>query len=160
MHWLIDGNNLMHLLPEIMWGTQPVDWPSALAALIKPYRDAKSLNLTLFFDGGERPGQTRLSGMAVVFSGPDKSADEAMLERLRNKPGLGLITNDRALASLAKQLGARLASADTFAYKLKVNHGLDDAELDAGRSLSTRKKGPARRLKKSQRQQNSVLRKL
>ena len=161
LHWLVDGNNLMHLLPEIMWSAAPAAQPAALAALLKPYRDANSLKLTLFFDGGAELRQTRLSGIAVVFAGPEKSADQVILERLRQSAGqtLGLITNDQALAAQARQSGARLLEASALARKLKLSQGLENDET-VGWDFTTRKKGPARRLPKALRRQANLLDKL
>ena len=158
MHWIIDGNNLMHLLPEIIWTTPAAGQPAALAALVKPYRDAKSLKLTIYFDGGQQAGSARLSGVPVFFAGPEQSADEAILQRLGKEPGLGLVSNDRGLQNAAKNLGARVADASVFANKLKLSQGYEDDEN--GWNFSTRKKGPSRRLPKSKRKQNSLLQKL
>lgn len=158
MHWLIDGNNLMHLLPEVMWASDTSGQPAALAALIKPYRDAKALKLTIFFDGGDEYRQARLSGVPVVFSGPAMSADKAILQRLQKQPGQGLISNDRALISEATRLGAKTMSANAFAQKLKTSQGADDD--DRGWNFSTRKKGPSRRLSKARRRRDNILKKL
>ena len=155
MHWLVDGNNLMHLLPELMWTTPDAGQPAALAALIKPYRDAKSLKITIFFDGGEDMRQTRLSGVAVFFSGPEKNADELILERMKNDKGFGLISNDQALCAVARGMGAQTVSASIFAQKLKADYKIDHEDSE-GWNFSTRKKGASRRLPKAKRRQSNL----
>ena len=161
MHWLIDGNNLLHLIPEILWTTPGQGQALALACLIKPYRSAKKLKITLFFDGGENQASASLSGMPCVFSGPEKSADQVMLEFMQKQPAnaLVLVSNDSALCAAAESMGARCVSAGVFADRLRHSQGMED-EAGEGWNFSTRKKGPSRRLPKNKRQQNKLLNKL
>lgn len=158
MHWLIDGNNLLHLLPEILWAVPPQGRAAALAAALKPYRDARSLKVTLVFDGGDSEHNGRLSGIAVAYSGPEKSADQLILERLSKAPAgsAGVVSNDQGLCNAAKLMGAGLARADMLAQKLQAGSGVAD-EDKTGWNFSTRKKGPARRLPKAKRRQKNLL---
>jgi hypothetical protein len=153
IHWFIDGNNLLHLLPEVKWAPSTA---SALAAALKPYRDAKGLVMTIFFDGGDAAKNSRLSGIPVVYAGPEKSADEIILERIKKHPGgnVGLVSNDAALTAAASALGARCVSA--FAFAGRLGQGPSPKE-ERGWNFTTVKKGPSRRLPRSRRAQNRIM---
>jgi hypothetical protein len=160
MHWLIDANNLLHLIPEIMWN-EPGQRPLALASMLKPWRDRKKLKITLFFDGGETAATTSLSTIPSYFAGPQKSADQIILEYLRQRTerhGFILVSNDAALSSAASSLGVQVVPASLFLQRL--HFGQETEDNDHGWNFSTRKKGPARRLPKNKRHSGNLLNKL
>jgi hypothetical protein len=161
MHWLLDANNLFHLIPEILWQVRERR-PLALAALLKACRNEKKLKMTLFFDGGETAFTTSLDGIPARFAGPQKSADQIILEYIKARAGgsgLVLVSNDAALGQSAARLGAQVVRAGLFLQKL--NGGSPpEGEEPARQDFSTRKKGPTRRLPKSRRRQNKLLVKL
>ncbi|MDR1396957.1 MAG: NYN domain-containing protein [Desulfarculales bacterium] len=162
MHWLIDANNLVHLIPEIISSASPQERPLALASLLRPYRDMKKLKITLFFDGGEKQYSTSLNGIPSRFSGPEKSADQIILEYLAQQNdcrGLILVSNDSGLNSSASRQGAGIIPASRFLHRMLSSQGMDE-DQEEKEKFSTRKKGPARRLPKNKRREDKLLRKL
>ena len=150
MHLLIDGNNLLPLIPKLNWLETAIQKQLGLAALLKDYRISKNLKITLFFDGGECQAikKTTLNGIPVIFSGSEHSADKVMLDFVQNRPGLVLVSNDSALCRQAESKGAKSISATYLAGNLNLAH---DGEDNSGWNFSTRKKGPSHRLSKAKR---------
>jgi len=158
MKLLIDGYNLMHASSDFLAAWDKGAGREALAAALKLYRGQKKHHITLVFDGGPDPEPTRasLSGVPVVFAGTRRSADDLIAEMAcRQGAGLTVITDDRELAGRCRRHGSEVIGSREFAPLLleavmgSGPEGLE--EEDEGWDFSTRKKGPSRRLPKSQR---------
>ncbi len=150
MHLVIDGYNLLHTVPELAAAEHRGKGRDALAAALRLYREQKGHRITLVFDGGPR-GRASLSGVPVVFSGGERSADQVIAEMAaRHGPGITVVTADRELAARCQAQGSEVIASWEFAPRLMraaMDGGPKDLEEDEpGWNFTTRKKGPSRRL--------------
>ena len=124
---VVDGSNLLHALrasPSSDGG--PVPPPAALIGRLRGVVPA-SIDIQLVFDGPpERDlGSARIaSGLSVRYAGR-RSADEAILDTIRNQPAgatLGeatlVVTDDRELARNVRRLGARAVGTEWLLRRL------------------------------------------
>ena len=122
MALVIDGHNLIGVLPDIQLG-EPDD-EARLLARLRGYRSHSGQNLVVFFDSGDLPGNTphvSSPGVAVRFSGPGQSADDAIVDFLRTHPQPGqyaVVTNDANLTWRVRAVGASTMRASDFIAKL------------------------------------------
>ncbi len=166
MHLVIDGYNLIHQSPELFAAHDRGGGREALAAALKLYRQKRGHRFTVVFDGGPEGGPSRatLSGVPVIYSGAEVSADQVIVELARQAgEGLTVITDDRQLGEYCRQRGAEVIPARTFAARLMetAQGGKGGGEEEGeGWDFSTRKKGPSRREPKARRRQARRLEKL
>src|SRR5262245_5891180 len=112
MSRLVDGDNLL--------GTsRSIDDKRALSREIDALTRRERRPCVLVFDG------TRPDGVGfaadTVFSGPGKTADAVILERLKEASdprGWVVVTRDRSLADRCRALGARIESPRDFRARL------------------------------------------
>jgi predicted RNA-binding protein with PIN domain len=122
MALVIDGHNLIGVLPDIQLG-EPDD-EARLLARLRNYRSHSGQNLVVFFDSGDLPGNTpdmSSPGVAVRFSGPGQSADDAIVDflRTRGQPGqYAVVTNDANLTWRVRAVGASTMRSSDFIAKL------------------------------------------
>lgn len=125
MALIIDGHNLIGALPDIQLN-DPED-EARLLARLRAYRSFTGQDMVVFFDSGDVPvpsgraAHLSSPGIAVYFSRPGQSADDAIVEYLRGRPQPGqyaVITNDTELIRRVKALGASVMRAGDFSLKL------------------------------------------
>ena len=129
MSLIIDGHNLIGILPDIELG-QPDDERRLLERL-RAYRAwSGGRSLIVFFDSSpaRMPGQAMPSsdlsspGIQVRFAEPGQTADDAIVEYLRGRaqPGqYAVVTNDQGLSWRVRDAGASVLSSSEFAARLR-----------------------------------------
>jgi len=164
LHILIDGYNLIRQSPDLrnieLRNLQ--EGREALLDRLAAYMEVKKHRITVVFDGMyagdvlER--RTTWRGINVIFSRHGESADDVikrMVKKEREK--VVVVTSDREIAGFAYHRGAATISSPEFEHKMKMASYLEAKGLgtmngyDAGWSMTTRKKGPSRRLSKRER---------
>jgi len=142
MPYIIDGHNLIGVLPDIQLG-QPDD-ESRLLDRLRAFRAHKGgRSLIVFFDSSPlapdttpatRPDALSGPGIEVRFARPGQSADDAIVAFLaqNGQPGhYAVVTNDRDLAVRARSLGASVVSADDFAGRIAAKQPKADDTAEA-----------------------------
>jgi predicted RNA-binding protein with PIN domain len=105
MPLLIDGNNLLHRLPESSRTR------SGVRALVLEATRHERMSVVVVFDGPPAAGSPEheaLGRVAIVYSGAS-SADEVIIGRIpggRSARQWVVVTDDRALADRVRQRGA------------------------------------------------------
>lgn len=115
MPFLIDGDNLLGTSGRARSDTEK----ARLAAELGRFASANRRRLTVVFDGPAPPQH----GAGVVYSGPGRTADSVILDRLRgqdNRRGWIVVTNDRSLADQARWLGATPERCERFRERLAL----------------------------------------
>lgn len=169
MHLVIDAYNLIHRTMELAMAEaqQEGGGRRALCMALSLYRKKRRHKITAVFDGGRDPdgGRATLHGIPAVFSGHRRSADQVIISMARHQgAGLTVITDDRELARACRAAGAEVIGSGEFGQRLMqvayagADAGTDDD--DAGWDFTTKKKGPSRRLPKSQRRRQRRLNRL
>ena len=116
--WLIDGYNLLHAHPSHS-SSKVVLSREKLFALVAEFASFKKLPTLLVLDGVGDEGQLqayRTDCFEAVFS-QKVSADtyiEKFLYEQRGRARLTVVTNDRAIANIARGGGASVLSAAQF----------------------------------------------
>ncbi len=117
MSYLIDGSNL----GGVAAGRAGARNARAVIAWLLPWVRERSDRgrLVVVFDGAERPDVAiRYGLMEVEFAAP-RSADDAILARVRASPKTWIVvTNDAALALACRDLGAKTQAASTLARRV------------------------------------------
>jgi len=129
MAYIIDGHNLIGILPDISL-SQPDDEARLVARLLS-YRAQGAGDMIVFFDGnplstaaepGRRPSSMPSSpGMVVHYAPAGKSADDAIVDFLRTarQPGqYAVVTNDQGLMARVRSLGASILPASEFSSQM------------------------------------------
>ncbi|MFH0910468.1 MAG: NYN domain-containing protein [Planctomycetota bacterium] len=119
--YLVDGFNLFHQWPRTArFFKKRENLPRALAraaALLSAGFKGHKGRLLLALDGGLSAGKAMLGGLAVHYAGPGNSADEVILDKVREaqRPGRYIVvTDDRTLRGNAHALGARTLTVKRF----------------------------------------------
>lgn len=166
MHLIIDGYNLIHHSPELFWAGDMERGREALLTALRLYRQKRSHQITVVFDGGQdlQPRRASQLGVPVIYSGAKQKADQVIVE-LAGRLGAGatVITDDRELAGLCRVRGAEVIGSRIFASRLMATaQGQAQAAEDdePGWDFSTRKKGPSHREPKAKRRHHSRLERL
>lgn len=129
MAYIIDGHNLIGILPDISLA-QPDDEARLMARLLS-YRAQGAGDMIVFFDGnplstaaesGRRPASIpSWPGMVVHYAPAGKSADDAIVDFLRaaRQPGqYAVVTNDQGLIARVRSLGASVLPASEFSRRM------------------------------------------
>ena len=168
----IDGYNFIKQSPELR-RLEQVELQKARDGLIQKlirYKRIKGHSITVVFDGRQEGGlsghRERSGGIEVIFSRRGEKADD-VLKRLatEKRDGILLVTSDREIAQFAGKKGAKVIPVSEFGekmemaeyYSLKGNKGGNES-LD--HPVAPDKKGPSRRLSKSQRKTMAAAKKL
>ncbi len=127
---LVDGYNVLHLLPALFGAAGEKDGRPGAAArrllmekVARLVRGAPQCETRVCFDGPSPQELTHAPNLREVYSGGGRGAHRAdgvilkHLEYSRSRPGAPacvLVTDDRALAAEARGLGARIMSVAEF----------------------------------------------
>ncbi|MEP7011138.1 MAG: NYN domain-containing protein [Acidobacteriota bacterium] len=122
MSYLIDGSNL----GGVGGGRTGARDARAVVAWLLPWvrERANRGRMIVVFDGVERPDVAmRYGPMEVEFAAP-RSADDAILARVRTSPKTWIVvTNDTALARACRDLGAKTHTATALARRVLARPG-------------------------------------
>ncbi len=173
VHIVIDGYNLIRCSPALA----PIDRKDlelgrdALVQRLAAYKRLKGHQITVVFDGaagyfGFEKSYTE-KGIKIRFSRPGETAD-AVIRQIasREKSKVLVVSSDRAVTDFSASQGAATISAAGFEQKLEMAAFMEvkgaDASEKAGeeRVLTTKKKGPGKRLSKKNRKNQKKLLKL
>ncbi|MFA4986682.1 MAG: NYN domain-containing protein [Candidatus Brocadiia bacterium] len=116
MHFIVDGYNLLLSLAHgtLRHGALESARDGLLRGLSTFALKSGTHNITVVFDGRERSSEkTRYGRVDVVFS-PDTGADEYIVGMLSNPLIYTVVTDDREVASSARQLGHRQMGTMSF----------------------------------------------
>lgn len=122
MTLLIDGHNLIGVMPGINLGDADDEWQ--LVQRLRPRAAARRQSMTVVFDSGlGPPPQWQMSGggVTVRFAPPGVEADAVILQLVRASPQpakVTVITNDQGLAGRVRAAGGQVRSATQFAAQL------------------------------------------
>lgn len=118
MPWLIDGNNLLEQLPGR--SRHDAGHRRELASRISVFCQGRRCRASLYFDGAPLEGwrgTTHYGNLSVLHSGSGRTADEAILGVVassRRPAELRVVTSDRSLSDMCRQMGASTASVRDF----------------------------------------------
>ncbi len=128
MPFLVDGDNLLGTWP----GRERSDAERrSLARQLSRWAAERRRGVVLVFDGREPPGS--MLGPETLFSGAGRSADEAILARLRSETerrGWTVVTSDRPLGDRCRALGARVERSDVFRTRLMAQGEAEKPERE------------------------------
>ncbi len=121
MPYLVDGNNLAHVLGLASGGVADRE---ACATLVGRFCRSQGAQATIVFDGPAPAGSaaTRSGSRLRVIFGEGKSADEILLRFLaasKTPRDFTLVTSDKSLGDKARHRGASLERAHEFAQRLR-----------------------------------------
>lgn len=170
LHLIIDGYNLIRQSPwlSLVDARDLEEGREALLQTLADYRQRRPQHkITVVFDGwqggGFRESRDIYLGVGVVYSRRGERADEVIKRLLAREGGRAvMVSSDRELQDCAERQGATWVAASEFEiqYLSRSDTGFIGEEEAGPPPRSGAKKGPARRLKKSQRQKKRRLRKL
>jgi predicted RNA-binding protein with PIN domain len=129
MPFLVDGDNLLGSWPG---RTRSDAERRALAVELSRWATAERRQLVVVFDGPEPAGL--MFGAGAVFSGGGRSADDAILARLRAEAqpaGWTVVTSDRSLGDRCRALGAHRVRSDEFRKRLTRTPGAEKPERES-----------------------------
>jgi uncharacterized protein len=172
MHIVVDGYNLIRQSPyfstlerrDLQAGRE------ALVAALAAYKKLKSYAITVVFDGGDAPigmpRRDRCKGIEIYYSRQGELAD-AVIKRMASleRERMMVVSSDHAVADYAAARGAGIIGAAEFEERLRMARMMDakgtvESEPPAGWMPTTKKRGPAKRLPKSQRKLRQKIEKL
>ncbi len=126
MSYLIDGSNLGGVLGGVGGGRAGARDARAVVAWLLPWARERSDRgrMIVVFDGAVRPDvATHYGRMAVEFAAP-RSADDAILARVRANPKAWIVvTNDAALARACRELGSTTQLSSALARRVLARPG-------------------------------------
>jgi predicted RNA-binding protein with PIN domain len=127
MKIMVDGHNLMHADDEARAALDRQEPDRARVRLLEVvgafarYHHKQAL---IVFDGsGGHPLPESARGpVQYCFSGPDRKADDVLLDRLRSSTGrreILVVTSDREVADAARHLGAKVQASAAFLQEVE-----------------------------------------
>lgn len=168
VHLIIDGYNVIRQHPELSV-LDALDLEAGrrvLLELLAAYRGQRPAHkITVVFDGwqgGElKESRDRRQGMVIIYSRLGEKADEVIKRLLAQERGRAVVvSSDGELRDFAQQVGAAWITAAEFSLQHLQGTGSTPETGDDYPPPGTRKKGPARRLPKTERRRQQRLKKL
>lgn len=155
MAFIIDGHNLIGVLPDIRLG-QPDDEARLVDRLLS-YRAQGAGEMVVFFDSGPlawSAGPAGLPpassgsrpGMEVYYASPGTSADDEIVAYLRMQPEPGqyaVVTNDQELSARVRAVGASVLSSSEFSARMMRRRRTRRTPADVGETSAPNPKDPA-----------------
>ncbi len=172
LHIIIDGYNLIrNSTPLSELDRQDIQLGrEALVDMLAAYKKIKPHKITVVFDGAGMADPTRsrdrVKGILIKFSRTGESADSVIIRMAAHeKEGALIVSSDQEIIRAAAACRAATINSEAFAERAWLaNFGSDEREETIRRSgrrtISTRKKGPRRRLPRSQRRNKEKIGKL
>jgi hypothetical protein len=168
----IDGYNFIKQSPNLRRAEQ-IELRKAREGLIEElarYKRLKGHAILVVFDGRQVGGpadrREKARGIEVVFSRAGEKADDVLKRMAEEKrEGITIVTSDNEVAYHSGKCGSPVISAAEFGERMAMaklfdlKGGPEDSE-PSGRGVDTHKRGPSRRLPKSQRKNLAARRKL
>lgn len=159
---IIDGHNVIHRLKRyrrLQEGVREKAIEKLIADLVN-LSGSGDLDIIVVFDGGERPNETEIGGIKVVYSGSVSSADsviEKLVFKTSSERSVTVCTSDYAQQKVVWRKGTKRMTprdlgemmTDTFEENREVNTGKTRFRLEGRVSESTRKKLEDMRLGKT-----------
>ncbi len=174
VHIIIDGYNLIKGSP-VLSRLDQIDLQKGRDELIKrlaSYRRVKKHKITVVFDGYRegsiKQEKIRDKGIDIIFSKKGEQAD-LVIKRIAEvkKEQILVVTSDNEVANFSERRGAAIISSDAFEMRMDMAVFSDDKDFDDEpcnepfvNAIHTKKKGPAKKLKKSKRRSNTRIKKL
>jgi predicted RNA-binding protein with PIN domain len=172
IHIIIDGYNLIRNSNSLK-AVDRQDMQAgreSLVDMLAMYKRVKSHRITVVFDGPTDPVHSqyrdRVKGIDIKFSSGGQSAD-AVIKKMasREKEKALIVSSDREIIGAAQQYNSAAISSSEFEEKLMLAtymhlKGADEESENSGWPVTTKKKGPRRRLSKQMRRNMTKIRKL
>jgi predicted RNA-binding protein with PIN domain len=173
LHIIVDGYNVIRQSKELA----PLDrndmseGRQALIDMLAAYKRLKGHTITVVFDGAGEFSQfdnrDQEKGIRIRFSRQGETAD-LVIKRMaaHDKQKALVVSSDREVADYAAAQGAAAIGALEFEDKMVMAAFMDvkgmvqESGENEGRSSTTKKKGPSKRLTKKQRLNRKKLDKL
>jgi rRNA-processing protein FCF1 len=116
--WLIDGNNLMHQLPELSGKSLNNSDENRFLVAEKVNQACRMQNIRakIIYDGPKGSIQINFKNISVVYS-KDRKADELIFRHIEKKDAnlrWIVVTDDREIISRAKKFGVDILSIKVF----------------------------------------------
>ncbi len=169
MHLIVDGYNLIKQSRrlQVLDAMDLQAGREALLELLAHYRRRSHHQITVVFDGWQhgdlKESRDRHQGILIIYSRRGERADEVIKRLLhRERERALVVTSDREIQGCAEQAKAAWINAGQFEAEHLQDLGeavVPEAEAPLA-ARGTRKKGPARRLSRRQRQREQRLKKL
>jgi predicted RNA-binding protein with PIN domain len=172
IHIVIDGYNLIRQSRQFS-DIDRQDLQSGRDALVDAlvaYKKVKPYAITVVFDGTAAytgmPRRDVQKGIKVCYSAPGETADAVIKKMVvHEKEKILVVTSDADIVRYAETMGSVAISSSEFEDRLMMAQymdlkGIDDFEEEKPWSVTTKKKGPSRRLPKRQRKMKKKLSKL
>ena len=169
MHIIIDGYNLIRQ-SDILRRFEKSSLEEGRKALIRfvlPYKQVRNHRITIVFDGWKNgtalEARDREGGMDIIYSRLGEKADD-VIKRIAEASGeeIMVVTSDRDIASFVTRRGGTAVSSRDFeaiigmkAGEVPAASGMPEGKDDDGQddeSGGTRKKGPAKRVSRRERE--------
>lgn len=119
---LIDGHNLIAKMPDIR--LDEADDEEKLVAKLRRYRAHSNRRVMVFFDAGisyQVAKNRSQGGLTIRFAPQGTTADEMIIKHLygaKNSRQITVVTSDRDIQRVAKDVGANVMSSVEFARTL------------------------------------------
>jgi predicted RNA-binding protein with PIN domain len=174
VHLVIDGYNMIRRSPVLRREDETALELArdSLVERLRRYKRIRPCRITVVFDGtrktGSGRGQSHEKGIRVMFSGYGETAD-TLIERMCAQEGknLTVVTSDRALARAVSSAGAVPIDVEEFEGRLEMalffeakGEDVEDEGEKRKGAAGTLKKGPSKRVSKSERRRQQRLRKV
>lgn len=170
MHIVIDGYNLIRQ-SDVLRRCEKSSLEAGRRALIQfilPYKRAKNHRITIVFDGWQSGSpheeRDREGGMDIIYSRRGKKADD-VIKQIAEHSGeeLMVVTSDRDIASFVERRGGTVVASRDFEAIIAMKAGEKSAAApqpgaeakpeddEDPAPAGSRKKGPARRISRKER---------
>jgi predicted RNA-binding protein with PIN domain len=169
MDLIIDGYNLLHVgrLPIALSANDLQRERERLIEQLSSYRQAKSCEITLVFDGWQAgwaaEKRERRKGIDLIFSRLGEKADDVIKRLVKEKgPGRIVITSDRDVARYAGKMGSAVIPSEQFRERMDRSFITVEKDTEEGEDEQPgiKRKGPSRRLSKKEKRSRAALKKL
>ncbi|MEW6614901.1 MAG: NYN domain-containing protein [Thermodesulfobacteriota bacterium] len=174
VHIIIDGYNLIKRSP-VLSRLDHMDIEKGRNELISrlvAYKKVKNHGITVVFDGckggGIKQERTRDRGINIIFSKKGEEADEVIKRVVKvAREKVVVVTSDRQIVDFSERRGAAVIPSGEFEMRMEMavfarekgyNDELDDEPVNE--AIHTQKKGPSKKLPKTQRRAMIKIKKL
>jgi rRNA-processing protein FCF1 len=140
--WLIDGNNLMHQLPDLSDKSRSSSDENRflVAEKVNQACRIKNTRAKIIYDGPKASIQINFKKISVVYSN-DRKADELIFRHIEKKDARLrwiVVTDDREIISRAKKFGVDKLSIKIFRNFLINNSGKSELNSNKNKPIEKR----------------------